>query len=204
MLNVGLTGGIASGKSTVAGMFVEKGAYLIDFDTLAHKVQEQGKPAWQKVVDYFGRDILGSDGTIDRSKLGNVVFNDRKKLDKLNKIVHPFVYQAWDNQLQKINKKDRHAIVLSDIPLLFEGKKQNLFDLTILVVIAPEEQISRLIRRNDISPEEAQKRLKSQMPIHKKKTMADIVIENQGSLSETKKIVKETWRKLKQLEKAKN
>jgi dephospho-CoA kinase len=203
MLNVGLTGGIACGKSTVAGMFVKKGAYLIDFDELAHKVQEQGKPAWQRVVDLFGKEILGRDGIIDRIKLGNIVFTDKKKLTELNKIVHPFVYQEWDAKLQMISKDDLHAIVLSDIPLLFEGRKHHLFDLTMLVLIEPEEQISRLMARNHISREKAQNRLKSQMPIKEKIALADIVIDNTGSVSETEKIVNKTWRKLLQIEKTK-
>ena len=119
MLNVGLTGGIACGKSTVAKMFFEKGAHLIDFDSLAHKVQEPGNTAWQKVVDYFGGEILRPDKKIDRVKLGNIVFADRKKLLKLNTIVHPFVYKEWHFLLERICKKDKHAIVLSDVPLVF-------------------------------------------------------------------------------------
>lgn len=203
MLNVGLTGGIACGKSTVAGMFVKNGAHVIDFDVLAHKVQGPGKPAWQKVVDYFGTEILQADGKIDRNKLGNIVFGDKHKITALSKIVHPFVYQEWQNQLKKISKKEKHAIVLADVPLLFEGKKQNLFDLTILVVIEPEEQIHRLMVRNHISREEAQKRLKSQLPIGEKKVLADIVIENRWTISETEKAVKKVWRELMQREKVK-
>jgi dephospho-CoA kinase len=203
MLNVGLTGGIACGKSTVAGIFVKNGAHLIDFDRLAHKVQEPGKPAWQSVVDYFGKEILLPDKKIDRLKLGNIVFADKNKINKLNKMVHPFVYREWQARLQKLCKKEKRAIVLSDIPLLFEGKKQHLFDLTMLVLIAPEEQIHRLMARNHISREEADKRLKSQMPIRKKLTLADIVIDNSGSISETKKIVNKIWRELRQKEKEK-
>jgi dephospho-CoA kinase len=203
MLNIGLTGGIACGKSTVAGIFVKNGAHLIDFDRLAHKVQEPGKPAWQSVVDYFGKEILLPDNKIDRVKLGNIVFADKNKINKLNKIVHPFVYQEWQARLEKISKKEKHAIVLSDIPLLFEGKKQHLFDLTMLVLIAPEEQIHRLMARNHISRDEAKQRLKSQMPIRKKITLADIVIDNSGSISETKKIVNKIWRELLQREKEK-
>ncbi|MGB5219176.1 MAG: dephospho-CoA kinase [Smithella sp.] len=203
MLNIGLTGGIACGKSTVAGMFVERGAYLIDFDKLAHRVQEKGKPAWQKIVDCFGKAILADDGTIDRVKLGKVVFDDQNKLAELNKIVHPFVYGEWDARLQKIKRKDAHAIVLADIPLLFEGNKQHLFDLTMLVLIDPEEQIRRLIKRNKISRDEAETRLKSQMPIHEKKALADVVIDNRGSILETEKIAEETWHQLLKLEKQK-
>lgn len=204
MLNVGLTGGIACGKSTVAGMFVKNGVHLIDFDVLAHKVQEPGKPAWQKVVDCFGREILQTDGKIDRNTLGNIVFGNKRKIKVLSDIVHPFVYREWQIQLKKIGQKEKHAIVMADVPLLFEGKKQNLFDVTILVVIEPEEQIHRLMVRNHISREEAENRLRSQMPIGQKKDLADIVLENRGTISETEKAVKKVWRELVQREKVKS
>ncbi len=203
MLNVGLTGGIASGKSTVAEMFAKHGAHLIDFDGLAHEVQEPEKPAWREVVNQFGEGILRPDNKIDRVKLGNIVFADKKKLIELDKIVHPFVYQEWHMLLEKIGKKEKHAIVLSDIPLLFEGNMQHLFDLTILVLIVPEEQVSRLMARNGISKEEAGKRLKSQMPISEKIALADIVINNDGGIPETEKRVGQLWRELLQKEKQK-
>jgi dephospho-CoA kinase len=203
MLNVGLTGGIASGKSTVAEMFAKHGAHLIDFDGLAHEVQEPEKPAWREVVNQFGEGILRPDNKIDRVKLGNIVFADKKKLIELDKIVHPFVYQEWHMLLEKIGKKEKHAIVLSDIPLLFEGNMQHLFDLTILVFIVPEEQVSRLMARNGISKEEAGKRLKSQMPISEKIALADIVIDNDGGIPETEKRVGQLWRELLQKEKQK-
>ena len=203
MLNVGLTGGIACGKSTVAKMFFEKGAHLIDFDSLAHKVQEPGNTAWQKVVDYFGEEILQPDKKIDRVKLGNIVFADKKKLSELNNIVHPLVYQEWHARLEKIGKKEKHAIVLSDIPLLFEGNMQHLFDLTVLVLIAPEEQIRRLMARNGVSKEEAEKRLKSQIQISEKISLADIIIDNEGSIPETEKKVGQVWQELLQQEKVK-
>jgi dephospho-CoA kinase len=204
MLNVGLTGGIACGKSTVARMFVRNGAHLIDFDKLAHEVQEPEKPAWREVVNVFGKEILRPDGKIDRVKLGNIVFTDKKKLNKLNKIVHPLVYQEWHTRLEKISKKEKHAIVLADIPLLFEGKMQHLFDLTMLVLAAPEEQISRLMARNGVSREEAEERLNSQMPITDKIALADIVIDNEGSISEAEKKVKQVWQELLRREKEKN
>ncbi|MCE5212717.1 MAG: dephospho-CoA kinase [Deltaproteobacteria bacterium] len=202
MLNVGLTGGIACGKSTVAGMFVQRGAHLIDFDKLAHEIQEPGKPAWQEVVNCFGKGILRTDKKIDRIKLGNIVFADKKKLRKLNKIVHPLVYREWHERLEKIRQKETHAIVLSDVPLLFEFKNQHLFDLTLLVIIEPEEQIRRLMTRNHISREESEQRLRSQMPIRKKIELADIVIDNKNGISETEKIVKKVWRELLMREKA--
>ena len=203
MLNVGLTGGIACGKSTVAKMFVKNGAYLIDFDGLAHEVQEPGKPAWREVVNHFGKRILQPDKKINRVKLGSIVFADKKKLSELNNIVHPVVYQEWHVRLEKIGKKEKHAIVLSDIPLLFEGNMQNLFDLTILVLISPKEQIRRLIARNGVSKEEARKRLKSQMPISEKIALANIVIDNEGSIPKTEKRVGQVWQELLQQEKVK-
>ena len=204
MLNVGLTGGIACGKSTVAKMFVNRGAHLIDFDRLTHEAQEPGKPAWQKIVDYFGREILQPDKKIDRIKLGNIVFADKKKLSKLGKIVHPLIYQEWEARLERIEKKEKHAIILSDVPLLFEGKMQYFFDLTMVVLVSQEDQINRLMKRNGWSREEAQKRLNSQMPVSEKIALADIVIDNKGTVADTERKVNEIWQELLQREKQKN
>lgn len=196
MLNVGLTGGIACGKSTVAQMFLRQGGYLIDFDKLAHEVQEPEKPAWQDVVNYFGPDILQPDRKIDRNKLAAVVFNHPEKLEALNGIVHPRVYEEWHDRLEEIKKQNPHAIVFAEIPLLFEGRMQRLFDLTILVMIEPEEQIDRLMVRNAICREDAHLRLSSQMPIRDKIALADIVIGNQCAIEETEKRVADVWRNL--------
>jgi len=203
MLNVGLTGGIACGKSTVAEMFVRFGGHLIDFDKLAHEVQEPGQQAWQDVVGYFGEGILQPDRKIDRVKLGAIVFNSPEKLRKLNEFVHPRVYDAWRSRLETIVLQDPHAIVFADIPLLFEGRMQNLFDLTILVMIEPEEQIKRLMLRNTISREDAGQRLACQMPIRDKIALADIVIDNSCAVDETEKKVIQVWRNLLQREKTK-
>jgi dephospho-CoA kinase len=204
MLNVGLTGGIACGKSTVAKMFVKHGAHLVDFDLLAHEVQEPGKPAWKEVVNHFGKTILQPDKKIDRIKLGNIVFAEKEKLVELNSIVHPLVYQEWHVRLKKISNKDKHAIVLSDVPLLFEGNMQHLFDLTILVLIVSGEQINRLMARNGVKKKEAEKRLNSQMPISEKSALADIVIDNKGSILDTEKRVEQVWQELLQREKQNN
>jgi dephospho-CoA kinase len=197
MLNVGLTGGIACGKSTVGQMFVALGAHLIDFDKLAHEVQEPGSPALKEIVRYFGKDILNQDETLDRNRLAQIVFTDKKKLEALNNIVHPLVYNLWQERLAKIKRQTEHAIVLSDIPLLFEGKMQDLFDLTILVLISPQEQICRLMARNGLSSDDAQLRLKNQMPIADKAGLADIVIDNQGDIAQTEKKVAAIWQQLK-------
>ena len=200
MLNVGLTGGIACGKSTVADIFVRRGAHLIDFDKLAHEVQKPGRTAWEKVVQCFGEDILLPDKHIDRNKLAKIVFADPEKLAALNQIVHPYVFLEWHDYLEKIVTKEKNAIIIAAVPLLFEIERQHLFDVTVLVIISPEEQLKRLMARNDLNREEAQKRILSQMPIEQKIALADIVIDNQSSLFETEAKVEEVWLKLLALE----
>jgi dephospho-CoA kinase len=200
MLNVGLTGGIACGKSTVANIFVRQGAHLIDFDKLAHEVQKPGRAAWEKVVQYFGEEILLPDKYVDRKKLANIVFSDQDKLAVLNQIVHPYVFLEWHDYLEKIGNKEKNAIIIAAVPLLFEIRRQELFDVNILVIISPEEQLKRLMERSDLEREDAQKRIRSQMPIEQKIALADIIIDNQGSLSDTESKVEETWKKLLTLE----
>jgi dephospho-CoA kinase len=200
MLNVGLTGGIACGKSTVARMLAEKGALLIDFDELAHAVEEPEGPAWREIVRHFGREILQEDGRIDRRKLGAAVFADRGKLDLLNRLVHPAVFEAWQRRMEEIRTTRPDAIVLSDIPLLIEEGLQPMFDLVLLVYSPPQEQIRRLIDRNGYGREEAERRIASQMPIGDKLSCADLVIRNDGSLENTRRAVDEVWEELKKKE----
>ena len=196
MLNVGLTGGIASGKSTVARMLVGKGALLIDLDELAHAVQEPEGTVWQEIVRHFGPDVLCADGKIDRGKLGKCVFADRRKLDLLNSIVHPAVFEQWRRRMDEIRKIQPEAIVLSDIPLLIEAGMKPMVDVVLLVYLPPEEQIARLMVRDGYSREEAASRLASQMPIGEKLAYADIVIRNDGLLEETRRAVAEVWEEL--------
>jgi dephospho-CoA kinase len=203
MLNVGLTGGIACGKSTVGQIFIRHGAHLIDFDQLTHNVEKPGQPAWEKIVQYFGESILLPDKNIDRYKLAQIVFADLQKLKTLNGIVHPYVSNEWKTLLEKIEKKGGKAIILSDVPLLFEEKMQHLFDLTLLVLISPAQQIQRLIARNGLTRDEAKKRLMNQMPIGEKARLADIVIDNQKTVAETEKKVEEVWQKLLKIERNK-
>lgn len=204
MLNVGLTGGIACGKSTVAQMFVRRGGLLIDFDKLAHEVQQPGKPAWRDVVEFFGTDILQTDERIDRVKLAAIVFNQPDKLRRLNTIVHPRIFEEWCRRLEEIKVQNPHAIIFADVPLLFEGGMQHLFDLTILVMVEPAQQIDRLIARNAICRADAELRLQSQMPIRDKINLADIVIDNQCAIRETESKVSAIWQELLLREKSKN
>ena len=197
MLNVGLTGGIATGKSLVSGMFREKGACMIDFDALTRWAQEPDRLAWKGVVDHFGVEILNDDRTINRDKLGAIVFNDQEMLKKLNEIVHPVLFDRWRDLVSEIRGKNPEAIVISDIPLLIETKAQKLFDIIILVYAKPEQQIERMIDRNRCTREDALKRLASQIPIDEKIPYADMIIDNSVSVEETKKRVDEIWEELK-------
>lgn len=196
MLNVGLTGGIASGKSTVARMFVEKGAILIDFDELAREVSLPEGAVWREIVAHFGEGILLPDRRVDRLKLGAIVFTDRKQREILNHLVHPAVFAEWQKRLTAIEEERPDAIVLSDIPLLLEAGLQAKVDLILLVYIQPEEQILRLMVRNGFTREEAQRRVASQMPIGEKVARADIVVRNAGSVEETSREVDRAWEEL--------
>ncbi len=203
MLNAGLTGGIASGKSTVDKMFQEKGAYLIDHDTLAHEAEEPGRPAWEKIVDYFGAAILNEDRTINRRRLGDIVFNDEGKLEKLMDMVHPVVFAEWQARIDDIARRDPRAIIISDIPLLIERGWQDAVDIVLLVYIPREEQIRRLMARNGFSRREADERLRSQMSIDDKLLHADMIINNEGTLEETRGRVDRVWEALLEKERAK-
>jgi dephospho-CoA kinase len=204
MLNVGLTGGIASGKSTVAKMFEDQGAYLIDFDALAHFVEEPDHPAWKAIVEFFGREILNEDGTINRAKLGLIVFSDHEKLSMLNSIVHPAVFDMWRRRIEDIRKINPRAIVVSDVPLLLEVRMQHLFDVVILVHVSPEDQIRRLTERNEYSRKEAESRLDTQIPIDEKISHADFVIDNKGPIETTRSVVNAVWEELLVREKEKS
>jgi len=196
MLNVGLTGGIATGKSTVVRMLVKRGARVIDHDGLVHALQEPGQPVWKRIVEAFGRDILGADDRIDRKKLGALVFDDEQRRKALEGIVHPAVLEEAQHQRDEIGRQDRQAIVLSDIPLLLEVGMQDLFDLILLVYAPPQVQILRVMKRNKMTRDEAEARLRAQMPIDEKLKVADLVIRNDGTMRELEKSVDEVWQEL--------
>jgi|WetSurMetagenome_2_1015567.scaffolds.fasta_scaffold09902_5 dephospho-CoA kinase len=196
MLNVGLTGGIATGKSTVVRMLVGKGARVIDHDALVHILQEPGKPVWLRIVEAFGRDILDAEGRIDRKKLGALVFVDEQRRRILEGIVHPAVLEAGRRKREEIVREDEQAIILSDIPLLLEVGMQDEFDLVLLVYAPPELQIQRVMKRNNLTREEAIARLRSQMPIDEKLRFAHLVIRNDGTMRELEEEVEEAWQEL--------
>ncbi len=197
---VGLTGSIATGKSTVGKFLKEIGCYIIDADDVAHRVYEKNKPAYKKIVKEFKEGILDKNGNIDRKKLGGIVLNDKHLLKKLEGIVHPEVEHIRNKMVRKITKKDEHAVIVYDVPLLFEKNLEGIFDYTIVVYLSKDKEIKRLIERNGFDKDEAIKRIALQMPIEEKVRKADFVIDNSGSLENTKKQVQELFVKLKKLE----
>ncbi len=196
MLIIGLTGGIASGKSTVGRMLKEKGAYLLDADKLAREAVKPGEPAWRQIVDWLGESILLSDRYIDRSKLASLVFDDKSELEKLNKIVHPEVGYRFKALTEEIISKDPEAVIVYDIPLLIEAGMQKMVDHIVLVFVPREVQIQRLQQRDALSRREAELRLKAQMPLEEKRKQAHTVIDNGGTLEDTASQVEKFWQKI--------
>lgn len=185
-LVVGLTGGIASGKSTVANMFKEMGIEVIDADIEARKAVEIGEAAYEQIVTYFGEGILNDDHTINRSKLAEIIFNDSVKRQKLNEIVHPDVRRRMNEKKETAILRGDQVVVL-DIPLLFESGLKHMVDVVLLVYVEKDVQLQRLMDRNLLTKEEALARIQSQMPIEDKRKLADKVINNNGTIDDTKK-----------------
>lgn len=184
-LTIGLTGGIASGKSTVSQMFKEAGIVVVDADVIARKVVEPGEEAYEQIVQSFGKDILLPDETIDRQKLGSVVFFNEEKRLLLNSIVHPAVRKHMLKEKEEHLNNGEETVIL-DIPLLFESKLTELVDRTLLVYVDYETQLARLMNRNNLSKGESEARIQSQMPLKDKIQLADAVIDNNGTIEATK------------------
>jgi dephospho-CoA kinase len=199
-LLLGVTGGIASGKTVVAKMLEGLGAPLIDFDVLARQVAEPGKPAFTLIVDYFGKEVLQGDGTLDRKKLSKIVFQDTEKRNQLEGFTHPPIYEAFLKRVKAITEKDPEAIIQAVVPLLIEKNLQSIFDKVLVVYVPEQQQIERLVERDGISRKEAAHMLKAQLPINEKLAYADFVVNNGGSMEETKKQVEEVWRELRRLQ----
>jgi dephospho-CoA kinase len=187
-LVIGLTGGIASGKSTVSNMLKEMAIPVIDADVEARLAVEKGEPAYKKIIAEFGDDILLPSGEIDRVKLGSIIFHNAEKRQLLNGIVHPEVRKRMNNQVEAARTRGEQVIVL-DIPLLFESNLTHMVEKTILVYVDRDIQLKRLMERNALSLEDAEARIKSQMPLSDKVPLADVVINNNGDIEDTKKQV---------------
>lgn len=193
MIEIGLTGGIASGKSTVSRMIRDSGIALIDADVFAREVVEPGEDAYSQVVSHFGEGILHGDGTLDRKKLGAIIFNDEKERSVLNGIVHPAVRKKMNDQKAAYRDEGREAVVL-DIPLLFESKLTETVDRILLVYVSEDVQVKRLMERDGSTKEEAMSRIRSQIPLSEKRPHADAVIDNNGTTEETEKQLFETFK----------
>ena len=176
MILVGLTGSVATGKSTVAKMFKQCGAVVIDADELAHEVVKPGKPAWREIVRTFGKTVLNPDRTLNRRELGTVVFGDQTKLCQLEHIIHPRVAREQTRLTKQAAQTNPQAVVIYDVPLLFEACVDKRVDKIIVVTADRETQIARLKKRNGLSRAEAIRRIKSQMPLAKKIQQADHVL----------------------------
>ena len=199
-LRLGVTGGIASGKSTVAHMLEELGAPVIDTDVLAREVVEPGKPAFRAIVDYFGKQVLQGDGALDRKKISGIVFKDIEKRRKLEGLIHPRITEVVSSRLDAILKKDPDAIIQVVVPLLIETNQQQRYH-RILVVYVPEQiQIQRLAKRDNITREAAANILKAQLSIDEKVAHADFVIHNDKTMEETREQVRDLWKRLKALQ----
>jgi dephospho-CoA kinase len=196
LLILGVTGGIATGKTTVARMLAELGAPAIDFDLLAREVVAPGQPAFQEIVDYFGNQVIGEDGNLDRKRLSGIVFQDTAKRRILERMTHPRILEAFLCRVRQLAQEDPRAIVQAVIPLLFEVHLEGLVHKILVVYVSPDTQIERLMRRDQISRDEAKRILEAQLPIDQKAARADFVIPNEGGLDETKKEVDALWYKL--------
>ncbi|RFU65967.1 dephospho-CoA kinase [Peribacillus glennii] len=188
---IGITGGIASGKSSISAFLKESGCTVIDADIAAREVVEPGQEAYARIIETFGEEILQEDKTIDRAKLGNIIFTDKEKRLLLNSIVHPAVRKRMIARKDAAFDREEDAVFM-DIPLLFESKLTSMVDKTLLIYVDERVQIERLMRRNGYTEAEALARITSQMPLSEKKALADAVIDNNGDLEHTKRQVKET------------
>lgn len=192
----GLTGGIASGKSTVAAMLREAGARIIDADRIAHQVVRHGHPAWQDIVRHFGSGILRPDGEIDRQALGAVVFNDREAKQTLNAIVHPRVQALMEQEISRLAAESPETPVILDVPLLIESGWHEFLPLVILVYVPEIVQKVRLMKRDGLSDAEAMARIQAQMPIDAKRRHADVIIDNAGTIEATRRQVQAIYEQI--------
>ncbi|MCU1255315.1 MAG: dephospho-CoA kinase [Candidatus Angelobacter sp.] len=202
MLRVGLTGGVACGKSTVAKMFADLGANIIDADTVAHELYRPGQEVLQELVKHFGAEILKLDGELDRAKLATLVF-DGGRIEELNRIVHPAVIRQQDEWMRALGEKNRYTVAIVEAALILEAGVKDHFDRIMVVTCKPEQKVARFAKRTGMSEDAArvdvERRNKAQMPDDEKAHRADFVIDNSGSLEETSHQVQRIYSELKVL-----
>jgi dephospho-CoA kinase len=190
---LGLTGGIATGKSTVSALFQQRGAVVIDADQVARQVVEPGEEGLARIVRQFGTQVMQPDRRLDRAALGRIIFNDAAARQKLNQLLHPLIRQAMQQQTRFVLEKNAQTIVLWDTPLLIEGNLLPFVEKVIVVYVPASMQLARLIKRDAFSVAEAQNRISAQLPIEEKKRVADWVIDNSGTLAQTERQVDQLW-----------
>ncbi|MGW7515615.1 dephospho-CoA kinase [Streptomyces sp. NPDC054796] len=190
MVKVGLTGGIGAGKSEVSRLFASYGAVIVDADRIAREVVEPGTPGLAEVVAEFGTDVLAPDGSLDRPKLGSIVFGDTERLAALNAIVHPLV-GARSAELERAAGEE--AVVVHDVPLLAENGLAPLYDRVVVVDASPETQLDRLVRLRGMEESEARARMAAQATREERLAVADIVIDNDGALENLEPQVRKVW-----------
>lgn len=219
MLKVGLTGGIASGKSIVGEMFVALGAHLVQADRIAHQLMRPGEPVYNEVVRHFGRAILNPEGSVNRAKLAELAFGanhsatqdsaslpsaqpteTQPRISELNRIVHPAVLRAQEEWMQAIGRSDPRAIAIVEAALIIEAGAAKRFDCLIVVTCADEQRVARFAARQKVDLEAARlevaRRMAAQIPESEKAKAADYVIDNSGSLNHTRQQVQQVWEKL--------
>lgn len=192
-MNIGLTGGIATGKSSVSRYLVSLGAILIDADQIAREVMLPGHPVLAAVIERFGQAVLNEDGTLHRKKLGEIVFGNAAELKALNDITHPAIRLQMQERMRMFEQEQPDKLVVSDIPLLYESGLSEQFEQVMVVYVPAEIQLKRLMERDGISEADALSRLNAQMDIEEKKRRADIVIDNSGTMEETKAQIIKFW-----------
>jgi dephospho-CoA kinase len=198
MLRIGLTGSIAVGKSFVLGVLEELGCRVIDADVVARQVVLPRSPGLKAVIEAFGEEILKSDGSLDRAKLAEIIFADDARRQQLNSILHPFIIAAQDAQLHDWKQQDPDGIAVVDAALMIESGGYQRFDKLIVVHCRPEVQLQRLMRRNELSREEAEQRIATQMSQEEKKRYADYLIDTSGELAETRRQTEEVYHALRE------
>ena len=199
MLRVGLTGGIGSGKTAVAKVLNEEGAYLIDADQIARELVQPHKPAWKELVRVFGKEILTGNGLIHRKKLAAQVFSNEEKRNLLNQILHPRILKEMKRRAEEIRRKDTEAIVVVDAALLVETGAYREMDKVIVVASTEAQQVERVKKREGASEEDTRRIVAAQMTLGEKLQAADFVIQNEGSLEETKMKAREVFQELRKI-----
>ncbi len=197
MLIIGLTGGVASGKSLVSEVWRKEGAYIIDADQIARDLVKPYSDSWKDIVDVFGIEVVQEDGNINRRRLASIIFSNPEKREHLNKILHPRIKEEINKRINEIRDKNPKAIVVIDAPLLIESKDYRQVDKVVVVTSSEDNQIERIKLRNGLRKEEAKMIIDSQMPLSEKLKFADFVIENDGSIEDVRKRAIEIFKEIK-------